>query len=37
MANADADALSFELKLGQIITPKQIDELLDLLGGPPCE
>jgi hypothetical protein len=37
VTDADADALSFKLKLGQIIAPKQIDEFLDLLGGIPCE
>jgi hypothetical protein len=37
MADTDADALSFELKLGQIVTPKQVDQFLDLLGRPPGE
>ena len=37
MTDTDADALSFKLKLSQIIAPEQIDELLDLLGRPPCE
>jgi hypothetical protein len=37
MAHTDADTLSFKLKLGQVVAPKQINEFLDLLGGPPSE
>ena len=37
MADADANALSFKLKLSQIVTSEQIDEFLDLFGRPSGE